>query len=180
MTTKVTDCMFIRKMVHEKVQWPKIWWPKWQTAHFYKTYSSRNNTNTSNTDARFSSVVKQTFVMACISSLKWSVKGLLSTVTLYTIWYGVKHIYRACAIYYCTAMEVSIESVQCKCAMEVCIGSVQWKCAMEVCNGSVQWKCAMEIRISTKRKWLTLMGFRKKLFRTSNQTVMELVREWHL
>ena len=44
--------------------------------------------------------------------------------------------------------------------MEVCNGSVQWKCAMEVCNGSVQWKCAMEIRISTQRKWLTLMGFR--------------------
>ena len=32
---------------------------------------------------------------------------------------------------------------------------------MEVCNGSVQWKCAMEIRISTQRKWLTLMGFRR-------------------
>ena len=43
--------------------------------HIYETYSSRNNTNTSNTDAHFSSVVKQTFVMACISSLKWSVEG---------------------------------------------------------------------------------------------------------
>ena len=34
--------------------------------------------------------------------------------------------------------------------MKVCIGS---------CNGSVQWKCALEIRISTQRKWLTLMSF---------------------
>ena len=34
---------------------------------------------------------------------------------------------------------------------------------MEVRNGSVQWKCAMEVRNPTKRKQLTLMGFRRVL-----------------